>query len=574
MIEDIYEPLSKYRDEFKDKFARLTQEKFQSLTNESGIDIEANRQLVRQIKALQTAISRLSIKKTLLTLLAVLSFVVVLAAIGFVCVRGAANRQELMICCAGGLVGLVLGCLAIHWRRGIAERLATAQQKLAADMASAWRQMEPLNALFTWDITVKLIEATVPRLAFDPYSTAERLLALRTHYGWNDFAENRKSMIFAQTGVINGNPFAFVRYLQMRWGEETYHGTKTISWMETVRDEKGRPRRVRRQEVLHASLTKPKPFHDEHKELIYGNEAAPNLFFSREPSGLTGQNGLWGSLRKYWRLRRLKAFSANLDDASQYTLMANHEFETWFHAKNRDNEVEFRLLFTPIAQTQLMALMKDEKVGFGDDFKFTKIHMMNFLSSEHLDKATIETDPARFRSWDYDASAAEFKLFNERYFKDVYFAFAPLLAIPLYQQTRTHEEIWKGIIDESPASSWEFEATANFHGEGKFRHPDSVTRNILKTEVVEESEESRLVSVTAHGFKGIKHIEHVSVFGGDGAFHDVPVEWIEYVPVARMREMAVSEAKKPSADFGSAFEAAPIKAYRRHLFSYLGKDLS
>ena len=46
MIEDVYEPLARYRDEFREKFATLAREKFKELTDRSGVDVRANRALV------------------------------------------------------------------------------------------------------------------------------------------------------------------------------------------------------------------------------------------------------------------------------------------------------------------------------------------------------------------------------------------------------------------------------------------------------------------------------------------------------------------------------------------------
>ena len=407
-------------------------------------------------------------------------------------------------------------------------------------------------------------------MAFDPYFTAERLASLHGQFGWDDSFNDGKSIIFAQSGVINGNPFVFGHYLDMEWGEETYEGTKEISWTEWEEDENGRSRPVRRYETLHAHVTKPKPVYSEQKVLIYGNDAAPALSFTREPSGLTGnEGGLWSSIRKKWRLSRLKAHSRNLDDDSNFTLMSNHEFETWFHAKDRDNEVEFRLLFTPVAQTQMLNLMKDTKVGYGDDFTFVKRRKVNLLFSQHLTEATIDTDPSRFHSWDYDAALTFFVQFNERYFKDAYFALAPLLAIPLYQQTRTHEEIWKGIADGRASAFWEHESVANYHGEDKFAHPSCITRSILKTQVIERVGGESTIAVTAHDYRGEERIDYKEVYGGDGKWHEVPVTWKEYLPVQRTSNMGISERGTPSDIFKQRVAASHASAFRRSILSYL-----
>ena len=417
MIEDVYEPLARYRDEFRQKFAKLTREKFNELTVRSGVDVKANRALVAEIRHLQRQADSAGTKKTCYGCLMAVGFVCAALALVGVLAMGGTDEQAQGVCIFGIVAGLVLGIVMIPLFNAVAELLANLQSRISKKTAIAWKQMEPLNRLYTWDVTVKLMEATVPRLEFDPYFTAGRLAALHGQYGWDDSFNDGKSIIFAQSGVINGNPFVFGHYLDMEWGEKTYEGTKEISWTEWEEDADGKERPVHRHETLHAHVTKPIPVYNEQKILVYGNDAAPNLSFSRQPSGLTGEDGgILGSLRKKWRLRKLKAYSRNLDDDSNFTLMSNHEFETWFHAKDRDHEVEFRLLFTPVAQTQMLNLMKDTTVGYGDDFTFLKRRKINLLFSKHLNEATIDTDPSRFRNWDYDAAAAFFISFNERYF--------------------------------------------------------------------------------------------------------------------------------------------------------------
>lgn len=571
MIEDVYEPLARYRDEFRKQFATLAREKFKELTERSGVDVKANRALVAEIKKLQREADSASTKKSCYGWLMAVGFVGAAAALVGAVATDGTDSETHGLCILGTVAGLALGIAMIPLFNAVAKLFASLESKIADNKGVAWNQMEPLNRLYTWDIPVKLIEATVPRLEFDPYFTAERLASLHTQFGWDDSFNDGKSIIFAQSGVINGNPFVFGHYLDMEWGEETYEGTKEISWTEWEEDENGRRRPVRRYETLHAYVTKPKPVYSEQKVLIYGNDAAPALSFTREPSGLTGnEGGLWSTIRKKWRLSRLKAHSRNLDDDSNFTLMSNHEFETWFHAKDRDNEVEFRLLFTPVAQTQMLNLMKDTTVGYGDDFTFVKRRKVNLLFSQHLTEATIDTDPSQFHSWDYDAAFAFFVQFNERYFKDAYFALAPILSIPLYQQTRTHEEIWKGIVDGRASAFWEHESLANYHGEDKFAHPSCITRSILKTQVIERDGGESTIAVTAHGYRGEERIEYKGVYGGDGKWHQVPVTWKEYLPVQRTSSMGLSERGTPSDSFKQRVAASHASAFRRSILSYLG----
>lgn len=570
MIEDVYEPLAKYRDEFKDKFARLAREKFAALTETSKVDVAANRKLVAEIKSLESEAESVRGKKTGYGCLMAVGFVGGAgAAIGAFAMHDS-QPDSVGLWALGAAVGFVLGIAMIPLYNAAAAMLANLEAVIESKKRVAWGQMQPLNRLYTWDVTVKLIEATVPRLAFDPYFTAQRLASLHEQYGWDDGFNSDKSIIFAQSGVINGNPFVFGQYLDMDWGEKTYEGTREISWTEWEEGADGKRHRVRRYETLHAYVTKPIPVYSERKLLIYGNDAAPNLSFSRQPSGLKGEDAdLFDTIKKKWRLHRLKAFSRDLTDDSNFTLMSNHEFETWFHAKDRDNEVEFRLLFTPIAQTQMLNLMKDETVGYGDDFSFVKERKINVLYSRHLNKAVIDTDPSHFQHWDYDAAWANFIRFNEKYFKDAYFSLAPLLAIPLYQQMRSHEDIWKGVIGGEASSFWEHEAIANFHGERKFQHPSCITRSILKTKVTRRENGESTVAVTAYGYRGVKRVDHEDVYGGDGKWHDVAVEWVEYLPVNRTSNLCLTEASAPSEVFKRRVAASSESAYRRSILSFL-----
>lgn len=569
MIEDVYEPLGRYRDEFKAKFAALTRLKFRELTADSHIDVAANRRQVLLVKSLEAKLSSVKGWRAFYLFLMVLGSAAVAVGLVVACTQSANPSLQVK-----GILGILGGLALAVWmgfRHGsVADAVRKLEPEVSAAKDVAWRQMNPLNRLYSWDITVKLIESTVPRLAFDPFFTARRLNDLKRLYGWDDSFNEGRSIVFAQSGVINGNPFVIGEYLEMEWGEKTYRGSLEISWEEEVEDEEGNTRIVTRYQTLHASVSKPVPVYSRQKVVIYGNDAAPNLSFTHYPTSLSGAaDGLVTSLRKKWRLSRLEAYSRNLDDDSNFTLMANREFETLFHAKDRDNEVEFRLLFTALAQTQMLVLMKDRSVGYGDDFTFVKVRKINIIAARHLADADIDTPPERFHDWDFDRAWMNFYQFNVKYFKDVYFALAPLLAIPLYQQTRSHEDIWKGVVDGEASSFWEHEATANYYGESHFEHPECITRNILKTRVLFRSDGAARVAVTAHGYRGVERTDYISVWGGDGCSHDVPVDWIEYRPVERMSEMCLSESKTPSASFAKSYREMSASTFRRAIFSYL-----
>ena len=303
MIEDVYEPLSRYRDEFKEKFARIAQEKFAELTRISGVDIQANAVLIRAIKKLQADREQLQNTRALWALLTTILILLAIASgvILFLHFSGETEIPEyLSIASVFVIVLAPLTCFlkTIPAYRELDQQIAKLTRLIDSKIAEAWAQMAPLNALFDWSITSELIEKTVPRLQFDRYFTESRLSDLRKNFDWDDSLTDERSVIHSHSGVINGNPFVFAELRRQDWHDKAYTGYLPISWTETVRDADGKYRRVRRHETLTATIYKPAPYYCNEKVLIFGNEAAPDLTFSRHPSDLSGaEAGIWNSIK-------------------------------------------------------------------------------------------------------------------------------------------------------------------------------------------------------------------------------------------------------------------------------------
>ena len=190
-------------------------------------------------------------------------------------------------------------------------------------------------------------------------------------------------------------------------GTRIYTGSRVVTWTETVTDSQGHRRTVTQSQTLTASLSKPYPEYNDYTELIYGNEAAPDLSFSRGPSGASNMNEkqIERAVKKGEKKLRKKAQADMTDDdpTTNFTQMANSEFDVLFGAIDRDNEVQFRLLFTPLAQQNMTALVK-AKEPFGDDFSFIKRGMLNYISSTHSQSFPFDAHPSQFVGYDIDES--------------------------------------------------------------------------------------------------------------------------------------------------------------------------
>ena len=154
MIEDVYEPLARYRDEFRKKFATLTREKFKELTKRSGVDVGANRALVAQIKKLQREADSARTKKTCYGCLMAVGFVGAVAALIGAMATSGVGRQTQGLCMLGIVAGLVLGIAMIPLFNAVAELLSSLKTQIVEKKGIAWKQMDPLNRLYTWVVTV------------------------------------------------------------------------------------------------------------------------------------------------------------------------------------------------------------------------------------------------------------------------------------------------------------------------------------------------------------------------------------------------------------------------------------
>lgn len=574
MQKDIYDPLKEYVNVYCDKFKEVAEKTFAELAAEAQVDVGKNRETCRRIYSEEDSLSKVEagirwqkVWRVLLWLCVAVGFIV-----GFTMYEELDYADLIII---GFIIFGALGLLftevnsKIKSMKSVRDELAAVVDKLKKE---AWQQMAPLNNLYDWDVLTRMMTKTVPRLEFDPYFTTQRLADLKATYGWSDSFNAGRSVIYSHSGLINGNPFVICRTRKMEMGTKTYYGEKTIHWTTEETDSDGKTRTVHHSETLVASVTAPYPEYFEKTRLIYGNTAAPDLIFYRKQSGLADSEG---SLKFKMKRHSLRKKSRDLSNAD-FAMMTNEEFEVAFDTSNRNNNQQYALLFTPLAQESMMNLLKDDKVGFGDDFDFGKQRMINVIFSKHMQSLNLDMNPQQYKGFDYDKAETDFYAINSRYFRAIYFCFAPLLCVPMYQQIRPQEDIY-GRNMQQHSSFWEHEALANFWGQGRFKHPSCVTNCILKTEQLQTIGDNSTIKVNAYGYRTEQHLEYVSKWGGDGHLHHVPVYWDEYLPVTGSGMIYLKEDNNFKDDsltqrqrlghIHSVLTENNLNIYRRHIAS-------
>ena len=186
-----------------------------------------------------------------------------------------------------------------------------------------------------------------------------------------------------------------------------------------------------------------------------------------------------------------------------------------------------------------MQILKS-KTGYGDDFRFIKDKGLNVITSAHSqgDKLFVSAD--KFKGFDLEKVYENFVAINEEYFRALFFDFAPLLAIPLYQQHKAHEYIYKDVFKQN-ISPFEHEVLANKFPPVTFLPLGAKTLLILKTSLEKRQGNQDVVKVTSHSFRTEQRTEIVYKFGGDGRSHAIPIHWTEYIPVTAENQISAGD---------------------------------
>ena len=546
MDDKVLEPVKYYERQGEQEHLDNINEYFGVLVEKSGVDLAANKKTVEKWKKEQEEINILSkilkkfkIFRVLLIIGIVIGAIITISSFGKFGESAGSGIVTLLL----GL-GVLVGSIIVMVKKvnpviKDTDRIRNEHLEEAKRLENeGWAQLQPLNDLFTNEDSVRLIEKTLPEFSFEKnFSVAqEKLFAEK--YDFQDLQTDECSMIDTLSGKYAGNPFLFGRRIVHKMGTQTYHGSLRITWTETYEDSQGRTQTRTRSETLHASVTKPKPFYSTNTFLAFGNQAAPHLSFSRSTQHTEdlSERALERKIKKGEQRLQKQAKKA-IKNGGSFQEMANSEFDVLFGATDRDNEVEFRLMYTPLGQRSTVELLKDGK-HYGDDFDFIKKRRCNLIFSDHAQDWKMHIFANDYKHFDYEEVKSRFVNLNQTYFKSIFFDFAPFFCVPAYL-----EEPCEALEDvESFGANYtyyEHEVMANALDYRSFVHDASCTEAILKTQTLRADTGSDLVAVTAYSYMGIDRIDYIPVKGGDGNYHDVPVLWVEYIPVDKTTHIVV-----------------------------------
>ncbi len=558
---ELSEPIKLYNTELKDAFHNNASEYFDNLVEQSQIDVNKNKELCKQYYDKMDKINSLSKsfnkKKGLRGFLVFLSIFLLIAVFIFVylCINASTANMiwlwvSLAFVCFGTSIYLFVYIFSKLNKvlKNLDDQIKILNGEAELLKKQALAVISPLFNLFDYNIPASLISKTMPLIQMDEAFDPSKYQYIHEKYGFKENKDKDRSTVYVQSGSILGNPFIIMKDYVTYLYKKTYTGSLTIYW--TTREYDGKNwRTVSHSQILHATYDEDAPGYYYDTYLVYGCDAAPNLSFSRKPTVKMD----WD---ENYINKKSRSFDKKLDhlvkegikNHTGFTKLQNARFEMCFNALDRDNELEFRLLFTSLAQQNMMQLLTSKK-PYGDDFSFVKNKCLNYIKSNHSQGDNLyETDPQQYFHFDIDVMKNNFVNSLDNYLKMFYFDLAPLISIPLYQQTKTREYIYKDVYCGN-VTSFEVESTANGYDPEVFRPEKTSTGIILKDEFLYRKGSSDIVNIHSYSYKAINRTAYVPVVGGDGKVHNVPVDYIEYEPRDKVTPLQIQHLNATRTDF-------------------------
>lgn len=577
-----FDPYDYYQKMLKDDFADKSAKLFDGLANQAKVNVSDNGRLVKQINNYQKKIDEASSKKNLFKGLSIFLYVVIVFAVlcaifGALLMFGGNNYTltPILLFSLGIVFTIVPIFIIIFVTNKKVKAVSKIEENLKAKQAKlineAFLQIVPLTSKFNFKLFINLVNSLDSVVTIDEELDQLKLYKLVNFYNEKFKFENNESIVDIYSGNIDDNPYVRILLNQQKMFDKLYTGTRIVTWTEHYRDANGRLCSRTCSDTLVAHFSAPAPNYSTFSYVVYGNGAAPNLKFSRRPSGLKidydekDVEKLVESRSKDIEKLAEKA----IKDGKNFTALANDKFDSLFYALDRDNETEFRLLFTPLAQQNMVELIT-AKEPYGDDFAFVKDRKINYIFSRHASNSISFPYECFKKYYDYAKLKNDFISLMKSEFQSLYFAIAPLLAIPLYQM---NESPLEDIDDKKVITNYEAEAFVNSINPSIFKENTANTKQILKVSRQKHINDTDIFSVRSNAFKTIKRVELIPTMCRNGRMYNVPVEWYEYVPVSKITKIAISKVTNENSNLNNG-NNSQFNLYRYHNFAayFLGEN--
>lgn len=487
------------------------------ILKQSKINLSQNEQTADEISDLDKKIAKttrsVNINKFWMMFMRIVGGIIFIVGILLIVIPTTAikNNNQLPFI-LGGVAGIILGItlFGLSWLvkkrkdkyEAILQEYRLVRQKKYDESQT---QLANLYAQLHDRITFDIYEKTFSNVKFNDYLTD----ALSQK--WLPYLKNNNniSTIFAISGEVDNNPFIVWRTRNTKMYMEVYRGSVTVMVRRT-RTVNGKSESYMAPKIIVATTTNPAPKYWTETRLLYLTSVLKDVSFNNIAPFKSDKKAI-----KYF------------NKSKKMSTMDNPEFDKLFPCE-RDDEIEFRAIWTPMAQEEMIKLIK-----FKNDYLFTKTKQLNVIDSISFNNNDLYYFANRYYGYyDYREIRKDFINFNNKFFDAIYFMLAPILTIPIYQQTRYYDTSSKKGDDGY--SCFTIESKINLaYDKNMFIHPESKTENIFKAQRVSLKNNVETDVIISYGFKTRLRTVIVTVVDFEAGAVPVPVVVIDYIPVSK-----------------------------------------
>ncbi|WP_338822704.1 MAG1210 family protein [Mycoplasmopsis felifaucium] len=538
IIWEAYNPIEDYEKTYKVSINENTEKFFDKLIEKVNVDRELNKEICKKVKKLESDLKTNKTSKN-----GHMAGMIIFIVLGvLLCLIGIFNISNLTIIIPFVVLGIVsivlsLGCFLFFFLK-YKKIVNTLESKLSKEKEKGRMQLQPLTMEMKHGIREHIIELSVPIIKFNKYLSNEKFAEfVSKNEDILNITDNiETSHIQLQSGKLMHYPFYIGRTLNHEMGTKIYTGTLPVTYTTWTTDSQGNSRRVTHTQILTASIEKPCPYYSKKTYIAYVNDAAPKLSFTRTYDHVEKLNPK--KLEKFIKNKK-KEFAKLTEQATKegknFTSLGNDKFEALWNCTNRDNEVEYRLMFTPLAQQKLTEILLDNKIGFGDNFEFKKFKKLNIIKSDELNQIDFRYDKSLYEHfYNLEDFKNTFLNNNVLFFKIFFLSMLPIMSIPLYLNQIPEDVIWQKHQTDPILSQPEQETLINQIGTNTDILPDLIaTPAIFKTWHLKTEDNIDKLGVLSWGYKITPQIDYVRMQANDGVWYNVPVKWDRYDVVSK-----------------------------------------
>lgn len=438
----LLEPIKYYNEYLRSEIENKLEDEFENLVQTSGVDKEKNSKEVEEYfynkKKATTASKSKKTQKRWLIFLSIAFFLFLVWSQN----ESSSFYQNTSFCVFITILYIILVVILFIKMSNNKDRNEEHSASANEALDRAKEGMECFFNLFNEERYIEITESILPSLRLYKIipKSFEKYLNQISNNPFDDFdyyfstqTDEDSTNLLNLYGTIEGKPFIFLKEKTFEMGEKTYTGSNTLPYTESYRDSDGHWHTETYYETISASITMPCPMYNSSFVTLFFTDTAPNLHFDRHP--FKYNNSIDGYV--YSTVKKLN----KKEKKEGITYLADKEFEALFNALERNNDIEFRMLFTPYVIKNMKELIRSQE-GPGNNFDYLKRGRMSAVLYKDVTVYDDHIVPSCSDVLNYSLEDTR-KAFVEKglsFFDSLYFTLAPILTIKLNTDGETVRE--------------------------------------------------------------------------------------------------------------------------------------